>query len=423
MSREDLRAEYALDVLILRAKKGCRRILAEKKLCSLVIVYWVMVLLGIAAYHPSDPASRIMWLAGLPLTVALAGTLFAVFFMAVGTPRGATRVAHNLRRAGVVNAVGEPPVLIDVVRREAKRVNIMLWQRGISMAQYQDMADKVESALNCRLVQVVAGAARDTVWLHLAPGDTVIPACVEWSDTYLDQRDFVLALGVGLDGVYTVDLNVIPHLLIAGGTGSGKTVLIKTLIYQGLKKKADVYLIDLKGGLDYPTRWKQRDCSYCDDQQAALALLSQIVEELQRRKALLAQQSCPNVAAYNMTHSDQLRRIMIVLDEIAELTDTTGLDKPHKDLVYQTIGHLSTIARMGRAYGIHLIVGTQRPDATILPEQIKNNCDIRICGRADHTLSMIILDNTDAADTIPKDSRGRFLVNDGTEFQGFWLPL
>lgn len=423
MNREDLRAEYALDVLILRARKGCRRILMNKKLGCLAVVYWVIVLLGIAAYHPSNPASRIMWLAGLPLTVVFAGTLFAVFIVALGTPQGATRVAHNLRRAGLINSAGEPPALIDVVQREGERINIMLWQRGISMAQYQDMTDKIESALNCRLVQVVAGPERDTVWLHLAPGDTVIPARVDWSDTYLDQRDFILALGVGLDGVYTVDLNIIPHLLIAGGTGSGKTVLIKTLIHQGLRKKADVYLIDLKGGLDYPAVWKQRDCSYCDDQQAALALLSQIVEELQRRKALLAQQSCPHVAAYNMTHSDQLRRIMIVLDEIAEITDTTGLDKPHKELVYQTIGHLSTIARMGRAYGIHLIVGTQRPDATILPGQIKNNCDIRICGRADHTLSMIILDNTDAADTIPKDSRGRFLTNDGTEFQGFWLPL
>jgi S-DNA-T family DNA segregation ATPase FtsK/SpoIIIE len=58
-----------------------------------------------------------------------------------------------------------------------------------------------------------------------------------------------------------------------------------------------------------------------------------------------------------------------------------------------------------------------------LPGQVKNNCDIRICGRADNVLSMIILDNTDAADRISKDKRGRFLMQDGTEFQGYWINL
>ena len=79
----------------------------------------------------------------------------------------------------------------------------------------------------------------------------------------------------------------------------------------------------------------------------------------------------------------------------------------------------STLARLGRAFGIHLILATQRPDANILPGQIKNNLDFRVCGRADNVLSQIILDNTSAADQIPKDARGRFITGDGTVFQGY----
>ena len=85
----------------------------------------------------------------------------------------------------------------------------------------------------------------------------------------------------------------------------------------------------------------------------------------------------------------------------------TGADSERKKLLAQIENRLSTIARQGRAFGIHLILATQRPDATIIPGQIRNNMDFRVCGRADSVLSQIILDNTGAADQIPKDARGR----------------
>ena len=79
------------------------------------------------------------------------------------------------------------------------------------------------------------------------------------------------------------------------------------------------------------------------------------------------------------------------------------------------------IARQGRAFGIHLILATQRPDANILSGQIRNNIDCRVCGRADTILSQIILDSTVAAEQIPKDKAGRFILHDVTVFQGFWV--
>ncbi|MBP3673758.1 MAG: hypothetical protein J6J18_08015, partial [Oscillospiraceae bacterium] len=82
---------------------------------------------------------------------------------------------------------------------------------------------------------------------------------------------------------------------------------------------------------------------------------------------------------------------------------------------------LSVIARLGRAFGIHLILATQRPDSNILHGQIKNNINYRICGRADNVLSQIILDNTNAADQIPEDAQGRFILHDGTMFQAYWF--
>lgn len=87
----------------------------------------------------------------------------------------------------------------------------------------------------------------------------------------------------------------------------------------------------------------------------------------------------------------------------------------------QIESRLATIARLGRAFGIHLILATQRPDANILCGQIKNNIAYRICGRADNVLSGIILDSTAAADEIPSDARGRFIDNNGVIFQSYWF--
>lgn len=72
------------------------------------------------------------------------------------------------------------------------------------------------------------------------------------------------------------------------------------------------------------------------------------------------------------------------MDEVAEILDKTGLTKEEKEQVTRIENRLSTIARQGRAFGIHLFLSTQRPDANILSGQIKNNIGYRICGRADN---------------------------------------
>jgi len=111
--------------------------------------------------------------------------------------------------------------------------------------------------------------------------------------------------------------------------------------------------------------------------------------------------------------------MIFACDEVAEVLDKTGRSKEDKDLIGQIESKLSVIARQGRAFGIHLLLATQRPDATILAGQIRNNIDCRVCGRADSVLSQIILDNTDAAEQIPKDAQGRFINGDGVVFQGY----
>ena len=142
---------------------------------------------------------------------------------------------------------------------------------------------------------------------------------------------------------------------------------------------------------------------------------------LEYRKGRLEETGCDNLDAYNAATGENLPRLVFACDEVAELLDRTGRSKEDRERLGQIENRLATLARLGRAFGIHLILATQRPDANILPGQIKNNMDFRVCGRAESVLSQIILDNTSAAEQIPKDARGRFITGDGTVFQAYLL--
>ena len=188
---------------------------------------------------------------------------------------------------------------------------------------------------------------------------------------------------------------------------------------QCLKKgTATVYVADFKGGVDFSAAWHNR-CRMCFDENDLLELLVSLTDELQRRKTAFREMECANIDDYNTTTNANLKRIIFACDEVAEVLDKTGLSKEKKEVVSRIESHLSVIARQGRAFGMHLILATQRPSADILSGQIRSNIDCRICGRADNILSQIILDSTEAAEQIPKDAQGRFISNTGVIFQSY----
>lgn len=257
----------------------------------------------------------------------------------------------------------------------------------------------------------------DAILDAVSAGDD-LPEVLKWKDSYLSLDSFVLVLGESYTGPVTVNLAHIPHILLGGSTGSGKSVLLKLLLMQALRKGAEVYIADFKGGVDFSKVWHEK-CRMCFAEEDLCNILDQLVEELERRKSAFKALGCPNIDAYNEIAERPLQRLIFACDEVAEMLDKTGADSERKKLLAQIENRLSTIARQGRAFGIHLILATQRPDATIIPGQIRNNMDFRVCGRADSVLSQIILDNTSAAEQIPKDARGRFITGDGTVFQGY----
>lgn len=344
----------------------------------------------------------------------------AVLLVLLLYPFGRLAAKDQLQCIGLVNHAGVPPDLLRK-RRDKDNPRVTVWEfrnQSIPLQEWDKKRLAIETALGITIVKLTYAKGKSRVLVYAVPAGDDLPEKLEWKDSYLSPDSFVLTLGKGYTGPVTVNLAYIPHILLGGSTGSGKSVLLKLLIMQALRKGAEVYIADFKGGVDFPNVWHEK-CRMCFTEEDLCNILDRLVEELERRKSAFKALGCPNIDAYNEIAEHPLQRLIFACDEVAEMLDKTGADSERKKLLSQIESMLSTIARQGRAFGIHLILATQRPDATIIPGQIRNNMDFRVCGRADSVLSQIILDNTSAAEQIPKDARGRFITGDGIVFQGY----
>ena len=343
----------------------------------------------------------------------------AVLLALLLCPIGRRMARDRLQCIGLVNHAGIPPDLLHKCR-DSGNPRVTVWEfnnLSIPLEDWEKKRPAIETALGITIVKLAYAKGKSRVLLYAVPAGEDWPEVLRWDVSCLSHKSFVLVLGEGYAGPVTVNLAHVPHILLGGSTGSGKSVLLKLLLMQCIKKRAKVFIADFKGGVDFPKVWHEK-CRMCFTEESLLDTLDRLVAALENRKSEFAALGCPDIDSYNKIRRP-LPRLIFACDEAAEMLDKTGADAGRKKLLAQIESRLSTIARQGRAFGIHLILATQRPDAAVIPRQIKNNMDFRVCGRADNVLSQIILDSTDAADQIPKDARGRFITGDGTVFQGY----
>lgn len=339
---------------------------------------------------------------------------------AIGYVPGALEMQRNFSRIGFSNHVGESPYLIKRELLEHNVTALTYYCTGLSLKMWVDAQLTIETALNMLIASIHEGKDRRTITLYcVQPGHAF--ELIRWNDTYvLRHNDNLLIAGCGLTGDVIIDLDKTPHILIGGNTGSGKTVLLRCLLWQAIQQSDIVYIADFKGGVDFGRLW-HRFAHIITNEKDLLELLNRLVDELEERKKLFIEADASNIKDYFNKTKQYLNRIIFSCDEVAELLDKTGADKERKELLSQIEARLSTLARQGRAFGIHLVLATQRPDANILPGQIKNNLNVRICGRADATLSTIIIGDGRAAEQIPSDAQGRFIMDNGTVFQAYYF--
>ena len=314
---------------------------------------------------------------------------------------------------GFKNSSGKFPILLHYKKNSrffhAEFINV-----GIPLEFWEKNKTKLETSLNICISEIKTGNGYNKTIIYGAYGIFDYTKKVHWSNEFLTSNSEIY-LGESLFKPISVDLSLYPHILIGGATGSGKTWLLKLMLLQAINKQYMIIIADFKGKVDYPKHY----CSFATELNEVQKYLHDVCNVLEKRKILFSNLGYSNIDIYNQYQNNQLPRIIFACDELAEILDTTGLTTKEKEPIKQIQKYISTIARLGRAFGIHLLLATQRPDANILNGQIKNNMSYKVCGRADQVLSQIILDSSDASIRIPSDAQGLFLNQNGTIFKAY----
>lgn len=291
---------------------------------------------------------------------------------------------------------------------------VLVFQSLIPLSVWKAKWEQLELYLNEKIIDIKQDPENNRnvfIMLQSQP----LPEYIEWKENYINSTDDVLILGVGNYGIARLDLSKYAHAFIAGETGSGKSNLMKCLIEQSLKKDYDVELIDFKRGVSF-TNFSDLVSIYYE-YSTAQKLLERMVKETERRLDQFRKCHVDNIKDYNKISSRPLTRKLIFIDEVAELLKVR--DKEISNSLYDS---LETLTRLSRAVGIHLIMGIQRPDSTVINGQIKSNVSFRICGRfVDKEPSRIMLGNDEASKL--EDIKGRFIVKANTmqEIQSFYF--
>ena len=184
-----------------------------------------------------------------------------------------------------------------------------------------------------------------------------------------------IALGKSISGLpITGDLSSMPHLLIAGTTGSGKSVCINTIIlsllYKHTPEKCKFILIDPKM-LELSTYEgiPHLLCPVITEAKRAASVLGWVVKEMESRYRLMTRVGVRNIDGYNEKHKISMPYIVVIVDEMSDLMLVAGKEIEN---------YIQKLSQMARAAGIHIIMATQRPSVDVITGTIKANFPTRI---------------------------------------------
>ncbi|TKX32429.1 DNA translocase FtsK [Campylobacter aviculae] len=268
----------------------------------------------------------------------------------------------------------------------------------VKVSRILNLQDDLTMALMAKSIRIQAPIpGKDVVGIEVPNEEiqTIYLREILESEVFKNSKSpLTIALGKDIVGnAFVTDLKKLPHLLIAGTTGSGKSVginsMLLSLLYRNSPKTLRLMMIDPKM-LEFSI---YNDIPHLltpviTDPKKAINALSNMVAEMERRYRLMADAKTKNIENYNEKMKEigeeELPFIVVIIDELADLMMTAG-----KDVEF----YIGRLAQMARASGIHLIVATQRPSVDVVTGLIKANLPSRISYKVGQKIdSKVILD-------------------------------
>jgi S-DNA-T family DNA segregation ATPase FtsK/SpoIIIE len=249
---------------------------------------------------------------------------------------------------------------------------------GVKVAKIINLSDDIARNTSSESARIATIPGRSTIGIELPNSsreNVYLSEILSNSDFAKKDIRLPIALGKNISGIPVVgDLASMPHLLIAGTTGSGKSVCINTIIlsllYRHSPDKCKFILIDPKM-LELSTYEgiPHLLCPVITEAKKAASVLGWVVKEMENRYRLMTKEGVRNIDGYNAKHTLAMPYIVVVVDEMSDLMLVAGKEIEN---------YIQKLSQMARAAGIHIIMATQRPSVDVITGTIKANFPTRI---------------------------------------------
>ena len=249
---------------------------------------------------------------------------------------------------------------------------------GVKVSKIINLSDDIARNTSSESARIATIPGSNTVGIELPNNireNVYLSEILSNSDFKKREIKLPIALGKNISGKPVVgDLASMPHLLIAGTTGSGKSVCINTIIlsllYRHTPDKCKFILIDPKM-LELSTYEgiPHLLCPVITEAKKAASVLGWVVKEMESRYRLMTKEGVRNIDGYNTKHKLPMPYIVVVVDEMSDLMLVAGKEIEN---------YIQKLSQMARAAGIHIIMATQRPSVDVITGTIKANFPTRI---------------------------------------------
>ena len=249
---------------------------------------------------------------------------------------------------------------------------------GVKVSKIINLSDDIARNTSSESARISTIPGSNTVGIELPNSsreNVYLSEILNNSDFKKKEIKLPIALGKSISGNPIVgDLSSMPHLLIAGTTGSGKSVCINTIIlsllYRHTPERCKFILIDPKM-LELSTYEGVPHllCPVITEAKKAASVLGWVVKEMESRYRLMTKEGVRNIDGYNSKHKLPMPYIVVVVDEMSDLMLVAGKEIEN---------YIQKLSQMARAAGIHIIMATQRPSVDVITGTIKANFPTRI---------------------------------------------